>query len=64
MQQSPSQEVKNNIKKEMKYSVNLLKQMKDFKSYNKDLMTTLLTKKEYTKQEALNILNKYLNIKK
>lgn len=64
MQQSPSQEVKNNIKKEMKYSVNLLKQMKDFKSYNKDLMTTLLAKKEYTKQEALNILNKYLNIKK
>ena len=64
MQQSPSQEVKNNIKKAMKYSVNLLKRMKDFKSYNKDLMTTLLTKKEYTKQEALNILNKYLNIKK
>lgn len=64
MQQSPSQEIKNNSKKEMKYSVDLLKQMKDFKSYNKDLMTTLLIKKEYTKQEALNILNKYLNIKK
>lgn len=53
---------KNEVKKEAKkYAVNLLKQMPEFKKYQQDAVTALLPKKEYTKAEALKILEDYFH---
>lgn len=52
----------NEVKKEpKKYSVVLLKQMPEFQKYQQDAVTALLPKKEYTKAEALKILEDYFH---
>lgn len=72
MYKSPYQKNKNNgnipinqnneVKKQpKKYSVALLKKMPEFQKYQQDAITALLTKKEYTKADALKILQDYFH---
>lgn len=47
-------------KKEGRYGVDTLKRMPELKGYNQDLLTALLTNKDYTIKEAVSIVKNYL----
>ena len=48
------------VKKEGRYGVETLKKMPELKGYNQDLLTALLTNKDYTIKEAVSIVKNYL----